>query len=375
MRNPFKRLIVIVFISMQTLRAYAYIYTGHSSAPSDPQATKQTVMLFNYLKNISKTGMLFGQHHASVEAQNWKDDALSANFNSDVKTAVGDHPAVFGFDFSKGITKFKNHVQEIYRRGGIITYSWHCPNPVNNQEVHNKEGNPVTAILPGGQKHAEWLKKLDEIAAYFNSLEVNGIKVPVIFRPFHENTGGWFWWGAGNCTNQQYIQLWRMTIDYLRKEKGVHNMLLAYSLSKPTDDVALTKAMYPGDDYVDIIGMDIYGNNQALKQLLVDGCRFINSWAKKANKIPAITEIGIKKGLQNSASDDWFMSEFLNLIKNDKTTQAAYALTWKNTSPNSYWTPLPGQAGYASFVNFYKDPYTLFLNDLKNVYETDNSKK
>lgn len=344
------------------------------SIPSDTKSTKENASLYNYLLNIGKTGMLFGQHHATTEFQHTKDLAKSGSpltlpIQSDVKTAVGDHPAVFGFDFSRGIRTYKTHVEEVYRLGGIITYSWHSSNPITNGDSKDKSGDPVTAILPGGKEHKKWLYQLDEIADYFNSLEVNGVKVPVIFRPFHENTGGWFWWGATNCTNLQYIELWRMTVDYLRKEKGVHNLLIAYSPSLSDNDTALVKAMYPGDGYVDIIGVDVYGKSEDLKSRIVNGCRFVTQWAHTLHKIPAITEVGIKKGIQNSKSNDWFMSEFLNLIKNDKTIEAAYMLTWKNTNLESYWVPMKGQPNYESFVQFYNDPYTLFLKELKNVYQ------
>lgn len=335
---------------------------------SNAQATRETQLLFNYLKAIDKNGIIFGQHHASIEGQHWKDNLISSAFNTDVKIAVGDHPGLFGFDISRGITKFKNHVEAIYRMGGIVTYSWHTPNPVTGNEPHDTTGNPVIKVLPGGQLHKEWLLKLDTVASYFNSLEVDGIKIPVIFRPFHENTGGWFWWGATSCTPEQYIALWRMTIDYLRKQKNVQNLLIAYSPSKPGNDTALTKAMYPGDDYVDIIGLDIYGDDAEIKSLLIKSGRFVTSWAKRKNKISAITEIGIKKGLQNSRIKDWFMNGFLDILKNDPSIKMAYMLTWRNSSPQSYWVPLNGQPNYGSFINFYKDPYTLFLNDLKNVY-------
>jgi mannan endo-1,4-beta-mannosidase len=339
-----------------------------ASIPSDRLATKETVALFNYLKNVGRTGMLFGQHHASVESQNWKNTNMSIPFESDVKTATGDHPAVFGFDFGNNISRFKNHVEEIYKMGGIITYSWHCPNPVNGEGYRDQSGDPVTSILPGGKKHKEWLKQLDEVAKFFNGITVEGVKVPIIFRPFHENTGAWFWWGSKSCTDAEYIQLWRMTVDYLRNEKDVHNLLLAYSPSKPTETMEMTKARYPGDDYVDIIGLDIYGPNEPLKKLLIEGTKFVTTWSKEKGKIPAITELGIKKGIQNSTTNDWFMSEFLNLIKDDSSAEAAFVLTWKNSNPQSYWVPLKGQPSYQSFINFYNDPYTLFLKDTKSVY-------
>ncbi len=344
------------------------IYRGEAkdslSGISDSLATRETKLLFNYLKNIEKNGIVFGHHHTSIEGQDWKDTIISSTFNSDVKEAVGDYPGIFGFDFSRGISKFKNQVEAIYKMGGIVTYSWHTSNPVTGKGPHDKNGNAVMEILPGGRLHKKWLMTLDTVANYFNSLEVDGIKVPVIFRPFHENTGGWFWWGITSCTPEQYISLWRMTIDYLRKVKKVHNLLIAYSPSKPGNDTSLTKSTYPGNDYVDIIGFDIYGDDAGLQSLLKSSGRFVSSWAKIENKISAITEIGIKKGLQNSKENEWFMN-VLDVFKSDPSIRMAYMLTWRNSSPTSYWIPLKGQPNFESFMEFYNDPYTIFLNEIK----------
>lgn len=337
---------------------------------SDSLATKETALLFSNLKKIGRKGLIFGQHLACYEAQNWKDKELKSEFNSDCFTAVGDHPGIFGFDFGRGITVFETYCKEIYRRGGISTYSWHAKNPASGESCKDTSGSPVKEILNGGPAKQAFVNELDKIADYLNSLEVDGVKVPIIFRPFHENTGSWFWWGAGNCSNKEYVDLWRFTIDYLRKTKGVHNILVAYSPSKPSLNYKLAKEMYPGDAYVDIIGFDAYEQDEALKTLIIDNSRLVCQWAQKRNKVAAITELGIRKGIQNSTNPNWFANGFYDLIKNDpKANNVAFVLTWMNTSPDSYWLPLPGQATHQSFKDFYNDSNTFFLEDLENLYE------
>jgi arylsulfatase A-like enzyme/beta-mannanase len=351
------------------LKEIQFDLENNSPGLSDSLATKETMMLFANLKEIGKKGMIFGQHLACHEAQNWKDNDISTDLRSDCFTSTGDHPGVFGFDFARGIDKFKNYCVEIYKRGGVITYSWHATNPVTGGSYNDTSGNPVDSILMGGEARQVWLNQLDEIAAFLNGLTVEGVKIPVIFRPFHENTGGWFWWGTGNCTSQQYIDLWQLTINYLRKEKGVHNMLVAYSPAKPSITEALTYSMYPGNDYVDIIGFDDYQEDDALKSLILEDARFVCEWADKNNKVAAITETGIRKGLQNSTNPDWFNSGFYDMIKDDPIGKnVAYALTWMNTSPDSYWVPLPGQPFYEGFIEFYNDSTTFFLNDIDDIY-------
>lgn len=337
---------------------------------SKPDVTRETAFLFGNLKKIGKEGIIFGHHHASIVGQNWKNTDGSADFTTDSHISVGDHPGVFGFDFGRGTTIFKEQTEEIFRRGGIVTFSWHCPNPVTGENYRDMSGSPVTSILEGGKYLDIWKKELDKIADFFNNLSVDGIKVPAIFRPFHENTGSWFWWGRVNATSEEFIQLWRITADYLRIEKGVDNILLAYSPSySQFVEKDLIFETYPGDDYVDIIGIDSYNQDEQLKTLIQEGARVICQWTSENHKIPALTEVGIRKGIQNSQSDDWFMDGFLNTFKNDDVAKnVAYVLTWMNGSPENYWIPLPGQPNHESFVNFYKDPTTFFLSDLKNIY-------
>ena len=329
---------------IKELKAINFDLEDDSMGLSDSLVTKETALLFSNLKNIGRKGTIFGHQLAPFQGQNWQDDAILRDFDSDCFTAVGDHPGVFGFDFNRGATLFRNYCEEVYKKGGIITYSWHATNPVTGGRYSDVSGNPVQKILAGGPIATKWYAELDKIADYFNSIQVNGVKIPVIFRPFHENTGSWFWWGTGNCTNQEFIDLWHLTVDYLRKEKKVNNLLLAYSPSKPSLNFSLAQAMYPGDDYVDIIGFDAYDTDDGLKPLIKANSIVVCNWANEKNKVPAITEFGIRKGLQNSTSEDFFMDGFLNQFKNDDVGKnVAFALTWRNSKPDSYWTPLQGQ--------------------------------
>src|SRR5207248_2576010 len=76
----------------------------------------------------------------------------------------------------------------------------------------------VAAILPGGAQHEHYRQWLDRFADYVNGLRAT-VLVPVIFRPFHETSGGWFWWGARHATPDEYKQLWRFTVEYLRDRR------------------------------------------------------------------------------------------------------------------------------------------------------------
>ncbi len=107
-------------------------------------------------------------------------------------------------------------------------------NPVSGSNAWDTT-QAVYAILPGGTQHALFRSWLDRFADFAHTLRgvppgrTDTVAIPIIFRPYHEWTGSWFWWGRNHCSPDEFVQLWHFTVDYLRQEKGLHNLLLAYS--------------------------------------------------------------------------------------------------------------------------------------------------
>jgi mannan endo-1,4-beta-mannosidase len=162
-------------------------------------------------------------------------------------------------------------------QGGIITVLNHMPNFVTyssydpedyEQAVLNKggswdrEGDVISEILPGGTRHEDYKQYLDEMAAYFQSLAVNGVPVPILYRPFHEMNGNWFWWGASQPytengeTKKEVVKLWRFTWNYLTHDKGLRNLVWVWSvgITSPQD----LEPYWPGSMYVDVVALDGY---------------------------------------------------------------------------------------------------------------------
>ncbi len=352
-------------------------------APSDRLATKETVALFKNLRALRGENLIFGQQLASFSGQGWV-DKTGAKDTSDIKTAVGDAPGLYGINLGKGYTVGggmginKTHIINAYKKGAVVTIHMTMPNPVTLGDSHDFAGDPIASLMPGGKGNENFKKILDDIADLANSAEVDGVKVPLIFRPWHEMTGSWDWWGEKYSTSEQYIAAWRYMVDYLRNEKGVHNMLFAFAPSQVTGHLPSGGFdRYPGDAYVDVIGMDRYDTENALQgdsttytQSILADARFIVTFAEKHGKIAAITETGVKDGLQNAKSQDWFNTVFLTPLKADPVARkVVYFMTWTNSSKDQYWTPLQGQSNYDSFIKFYNDPYTLFAKDLPDMYK------
>lgn len=362
----------------------AVIVKDTDASPSDKNATKETVALFQNLRALRGRGLIFGQQNASLSGQHWDAKASSKNV-SDIEAAVGDGPGLYGLNLNttytvgQGMDKLKPYALDAYRKGAVVTVHMPMPNPVTLGDSHDFNGDPMVNLMPGKSGNENFKKILDDIADFANGLEDNGVKVPIIFRPWHEMTGSWDWWGQKYSTPEQYIASWRYMVDYLRNEKGVHNVLFAFAPSQVTDHPNGGFDRYPGDEYVDVVGVDRYDTDETEKgkrvgdnytQAILADARFLVNFAEEHGKVAAITESGVKKGLNNTTSEDWFMKDFLMPLKNDPVAKnVVYFMTWTNDQRgDGYRVPLSGQKNYDSFVKFYNDPYTLFDRDLPDMY-------
>jgi mannan endo-1,4-beta-mannosidase len=222
-------------------------------------------------------------------------------------------------------------------------------------------------VLPGGENHDKYKGWLDNVAAYFTSLvDENGVAIPVIFRPYHEHTGSWFWWGQKLCTTEEYIGLWRFTVDYLCKTKNVHNVLFAYSSSGDIADREQYLERYPGDDYIDLIGFDYYQMRNAGNSSFINSVSrvlgIVTGVAREHGKIAALTEAGY----ESIPDSTWWTQTLWPAVKDHKIS---YVLVWRNAHniPNHFYAPYPGHISADDFVDFYRLPGTLFQGDLTRL--------
>lgn len=359
---------------------FCYVVQAQVKSPIDSQATPLTRALFNNLDSIAQKQILFGHQSATSYGHSWRDEPN----RSDVKDVVGAHPAVIGADFGGLTSADENQVkssmeevrqtlQDTYRRGGVVTICWHSNNPVNDETFYY-ERNPVAAvsqILPGAEFHDKYKTYLDRIAEVARtSVTDEGECIPFIFRPFHEFDGDWFWWGKSHCTREQFVELWRFTVDYLRYKQQVHSILYAFSpdCRFNTSDEFLER--YPGDDYVDMLGIDDYwdfrpdgANNPSLA---LEKLKIVSRLAQEKGKLAAFTETG----LEGVKQKDWYTKVLLPILK-DKELKLAYVLVWRNAHDieNHYYTPYPGHPATDDFIKFYKDKRTLFEDGLPAMYK------
>ncbi|WP_289662386.1 glycoside hydrolase family 26 protein [Flavobacterium panacagri] len=360
----------------------------------DPSATAETKALFYNLKKLAQTKTAIGQQDA------FNSFYQDAGGDSDIKKNTGFDPAVLGSDFMFITDKNNNEqannwfyqqeqkitadVKAAYAKGIINTFSWHLREPNKEESFYAADMTPeqkstaFRSILPGGVNNEWYKKKLDKVAKVILNLKgSNGELIPVIFRPFHEFDGSWFWWGADFCTADEYKKAYQFTVDYLKNTKGVHNILYAFSPdnSYTTSEGYLSR--YPGDKYVDILGMDNYGdfNNQGNEGVRKANAKLkmISNMALDKVKIAALTETGYQITATTSPVPNWFSSNLYNALHDNPTfdlqiISISYVMFWNNTK-DGYYVPNGTVSNAGDFKTFSLKTKSALLNSLPKMYE------
>lgn len=347
----------------------------------DDDALPQTQSLFAYLKNVGKAGYtLFGHQNDATDRIIRSTTAVEwSGVDSDVYNSVGDFPAVHGYSPSQVA-----QVQDAYRKGAIVAIEHHigfnATTGVGRGGFGNTRNpvNPVEQVLPGAPLHDSLKAYLDTIANWAGQyVDDDGNLIPVIYRPWHEHNGDWFWWNTSNATEGQFRELFRFTVEYLRDVKGVSNFIYAFSPNGHFENEEEYLYAYPGDEYVDLLGVDVYwdvpqGNPDFLDQL-VKNLRIAVTYANKTGKIAALTETGIRWDasnglkLQGAAYElNWYTTMQSRIKADPVASQIAYMLVWRNGSTDHFWVPFKGHNVHGDhemlpdFINYYNRDDVVF---------------
>ena len=277
-------------------------------APVNPNASPEAKKLLVYLYEINGKNIISGEHNYN---QNMN------QFSDSVKAITGKYPQLWGTDFIWNGTKDNGQaiVDEVikkYKDGYLVTLMWHEGRPTDNAPYGWKEsiqGKLTDAqwqelITPNTELNKRWLTQVDKIASYLKQLQ--NAHVPVLWRPYHEMNGVWFWWGNRPGSNG-VIKLWKMMYDRFTNVHHLNNLLWVWGANGPRDipkDEAFAyKDFYPGAAYVDILGTDIYHFDYEQKD-------YNELLALAKGKIIALTEVGeLPKPeiLQAQPKWAWFM--------------------------------------------------------------------
>jgi mannan endo-1,4-beta-mannosidase len=361
MKLPLKYLL-LSYLLLQYSYIHAQIY-----APCDKQATTETRWLFASMQRLIGAGVMFGHHDDLAYGVGWR---FEPN-RSDVKSVAGTYPAVYGWDLARiehdsihdinGIPfkLQKQFVEQVYRGGGINTFCWHMDNPADGKTAWDTTQQTVKELIPGGAFHDAYVQNLDRAAKYLESLKgPEGEAIPILYRPFHELTGAWFWWCKNTCSAQDFKTLWRFSIDYLRNTKKLHNLLIVYSAADFNSEADFMDR-YPGDEYVDFVGFDNYCTNSVenYQKNLDKRLALLDVIAAKHHKLACLAETGF----EGIPSNDWWTKILLPTLSKYKTS---YVLAWRNGNTHHFFAPYPGQQSADDFKQFSASPQTMFQNRL-----------
>jgi mannan endo-1,4-beta-mannosidase len=337
---------------------------------ADPQASASTRSL--YLKLRDNHGKILFGHQQDTDNFVTTDEQNQGT-NSDVYAVAGQYPGLWGQDSGteSNPNVLASDAIKADENGAVMTLSSHWDNPATDGP-YNDTSRVVDCILPGGDLNAKFNQQLDIVAeAAHQSVRADGTPIPIIYRPLHENDGSWFWWGSGHATNGEYIELFRYVVDYLRDAKNVHNLLYSYC--------GYTMNAYPGDDYVDIIGTDIYDDATTLEgtrewmQQAVSRLEKVSDWAQEHGKLLALTEFG--KLMHQHDGDNpnprWFTELLAQIKASPKASRIAYMMTWANWDTGQVWTPWPGTSIADDFKAFSQDPAIAMASGSPLDYSTD----
>lgn len=349
---------------------------------AEPEKT-QAQQLMERLDTLRQKGIMYGHQDDPFYGLTWEYDKDS----SDVKNVCGDYPAVMGFELggiemgdeknldSVPFTRMREEIINHYNRGGIVSISWHPRNPNTTIEGGGNAGQKfpegsswdvsdstvVKNVLEGGAKYElfqTWMQRVSDFLATLKTAD--GKKIACIFRPWHENSGSWFWWGEKLCTVEEYKALWNMLQDKITAD-GFDNLVWAYSPGCQ-DNLTAEKLLdrYPGDDRVDMLGLDGYQWVPEEKEVFIERTKqnlaVLCEVAKEHGLIPALTETGMK----NLTQPDWWSTTLLPAIEE---YPISYVLTWRNYK-GEWFGPSTSKPDAPYFVEFYNSDKTMFLKEI-----------
>lgn len=288
----------------------------------NPNATLEAKRLYQFLQDNYGTKIISGAMslNSIAESSQWLDF---------IKTNTGKEPALMGIDFLQGLknstwyddNKPAEDAIAYYNRNGIPHMMWHWRDPLAGmggdfykQSTDKPNGTTFDISKVNDVNSAEYkamIADIDLVAIEMKKLQT--AKVAAIWRPLHEAAGGWFWWGAK--TGADCKKLWQVMYDRMVNFHGINNLIWVWTY-EPNED----GTWYPGDNYVDMIGRDIYKDGDHSSQVL----EFNNiNDLYTGKKMVALSECGSMPDIVNMDKDGTYWSWFMPWY-GSYTTDAKY---------------------------------------------------
>lgn len=301
---------------------------------TNANATAETKNLYDYICTVYKQNIISGQQESTGIAEDYEFDYIFEH--------TGKYPAIRGLDFIND--DFEGVVERAKKwahRGGIVTICWHCSSNFDKgftecQADKLTDEQWEQMLTEGTPEYRAMLAGMDKAGNALLELQREGI--PVLWRPFHEFDGNWFWWGKGENANEHLKAIWKIMYRHFTDDLGLNNLIwvLGYSFGG-----GMIPNFYPGDEYCDIIGADsylvnLYGAENRLYKKLVR--------VTDAPKPIVFHETGLIPTVEQFKEVPW-----------------AYFMTWHTTY-------LIDENTVEALNALYNDPYVITLDDLPAFY-------
>lgn len=254
--------------------------------PVTLNASPEAKALLEYIQGISGKHTLSGQHNFPISKD--RNSQFAAEY-------IGKTPVIWSQDFGFAKDGDKDSylarpsiIQEAIRQhklGSMVTLCWHAvpptaKEPITFQPLPGYDSTKLASVqgklldqqfrdvlTPGTTLYKQWIKQVDAIAG--NLKQLQDAKVPVLWRPYHEMNGNWFWWGGRTEGKYTTAALYRQIFDRLVKHHKLNNLIWVWSVDRPSQPGREFVKYYPGTKYVDILSLDVYGND--FNQTYYDG--------------------------------------------------------------------------------------------------------
>jgi mannan endo-1,4-beta-mannosidase len=291
---------------------------------ADPLAVQKAKDILSYI-----TALPSGSEKRIVSGQfGWDQSEVEQ-----IVKGLGKYPAMIGRDYVdfRDVTGPNAQLIDHWNAGGLVTMTYHMKNPKTNGSPWDTTSVDLGRVVQSGTtENTNFKTELDRLAGGLTQLRDAG--VVVLYRPLHEMNGSWFWWGGKSAA--QFTTLWTYIFNYLTTTKGLHNLLFGY-----TPNESLDMTYYPGSQYVDFVGVDMYGHGGTVPK--VSGYDSLPSIGKPF----AITEIGLCAGGltdDTSACPPQDISGIITSIKSNMP-KTVFWLSWNGVYSIPYnrnWTQL-----------------------------------
>jgi mannan endo-1,4-beta-mannosidase len=256
-----RELAILIFTILLGLAGWSQA----APAPTNSHATPEARALLAYLDSISGKAIISGQHNYPNEGSRWTDRAYDL---------TGKYPGLFGedFGFAGGDNQDSvlaraatiDEVKRQYKNGAVIALMWHAVRPTDDEPVtfrdsvqgHLTDYEWHELLTTGSPLYKRWCAQADVIAGYLRQLR--DAHVPVLFRPYHEMNGNWFWWG-GRPGADGSAALYRQLYDRFVNVHHLDNLVWVWNVNAPSSAAGPVADYYPGPAYADVVTIDNYG--------------------------------------------------------------------------------------------------------------------